>query len=1024
MKALLSGWMVLLLAAFAMAEEWRFEVCADAPRVVSCQIDKKVADSLETNGELAAVGKDGSPVSVPWVLDKSGKTPELVWLADGRRSFVVRPKQSVVKMPLTDLAVSAAADGAFLVRTSFFDLQHPAKGKGGFPERIRFPQSGQGDDSLYFLDRVVRRNAKGGLEQFRVDRDADAVPQLLLHTPLRSVIEVRTRAESVRIVYRYIYTAWSPTVRVDVSYEQDKRNEWLEVHTMHASWNPPKMRYPGYLTSGKDQIKPIQKRGEKSRNFGGSWAVYTDGTNAVGITSSVGVGGWDASNEFVYYIVAERDGWGSQEMDRSCLLYFGPLADGKTMNRWFSLDSSVRVFCNDRPWVPVEPLAIPPYAVVLEGKTFRIAFDSEERGFNCLGMENRMLSEPVSFGKADPEKAAFWTLRFWRDGDANKKLDVNNLAPGQKTVTRNAASITFKWERLSLEEDNGVLDVSATVALNATGDAAEWRLSVANRSTHWGLAETEFPVITHVVPQGVATAMLPLGNWGGRLFHQYRRGDRMLYPSSQTTSQTLAFLLGAAGLQITALDGLAQEKVFDTRGSALRIRYRCPDAGQPGAANAPDFAVETAAFTGDWWQAAKRYRAWATRQKWTSKGPLAKRADFSRKLGDAGLWMILGNTPQEVSNSTARVLAAFPDIPVAVHWYNWHQIPFDNSYPEYFPEKPGMKEVVSWMKSKGVLVMPYINARLWDQDIPSFSNAIPAACKKEDGRSFYVERYGSGRNLVPMCPVTKLWRDRVGSICERLINEIGVNAIYLDQVAAAHPAACHDRTHGHPLGGGAYWTEGYRELMKPIRDLAVRKGGVALTTECTAEPYTDSFDAYLAWFARSAEDIPFLPAVYSGYTVYFSSPQDSHDSLDSFCAMQGRDFLWGCQLGWNPPWILDAAHEGHRAFTVRLCRERLTHKQFFLEGELMGELPTPPGFPTVEVNWHRKPSVSCRMPAVMGTVWRDAEGKRSCVCLVNVSGEEQTFPYRLNGTDGRATLPPRSVKTIEAVGNVAKREPF
>ena len=363
-------------------------------------------------------------------------------------------------------------------------------------------------------------------------------------------------------------------------------------------------------------------------------------------------------------------------------------------------------------------------------------------------------------------------------------------------------------------------------------------------------------------------------------------------------------------------------------------------------------------------------------------------------------------------------------VPTGVHWYNWHQIPFDNSYPEYFPEKPGMKEVVSWMKSKGVLVMPYINARLWDQDIPSFSNAVPAACKKEDGRSFYVERYGSGRNLVPMCPVTKLWRDRVGSICERLINEIGVNAIYLDQVAAAHPAACHDRTHGHPLGGGAYWTEGYRELMKPIRDLAVRKGGVALTTECTAEPYTDSFDAYLAWFARSAEDIPFLPAVYSGYTVYFSSPQDSHDSLDSFCAMQGRDFLWGCQLGWNPPWILDTAHEGHRAFTVRLCRERLAHKQFFLEGELMGELPTPPGFPTVEVNWHRKPSVSCRMPAVMGTVWRDAEGKRSCVCLVNVSGEEQTFPYRLNGTDGRATLPPRSVKTIEAAGNVAKREPF
>ena len=32
----------------------------------------------------------------------------------------------------------------------------------------------------------------------------------------------------------------------------------------------------------------------------------------------------------------------------------------------------------------------------------------------------------------------------------------------------------------------------------------------------------------------------------------------------------------------------------------------------------------------------------------------------------------------------------------------------------------------------------------------------------------------------------------------------------------------------------------------------------------------DSFDAHLTWFGHAYEDVPMLPAVYSGYMVYFS----------------------------------------------------------------------------------------------------------------------------------------------------------
>ena len=655
---------------------------------------------------------------------------------------------------------------------------------------------------------------------------------------------------------------------------------------------------------------------------------------------------------------------------------------------------------------------------VLEGRGIRIVFDTATNGFGCLCIENR-LGEPVVFGHAEPGRASLWKLTLWRDGCATNTLTLDNHAPClDRTVTHLPGALRFAWRGLSPDGERGTLDVFATVALVPVGDAAEWRLAVTNRSERWGLASTVFPAIDRVVLPGAASALLPVGNWGASLFPNYSNGRRMNYPSCIVPIQTLSFLLEDAGLQFTALDDGAQDKTFDTTDLGLSIDYRCPDAGRPGAANAPDFAVETAAFTGSWWRAAKRYRAWATKQPWTAKGPLALRTDFNRRIADVGFWMNAGNTPAEVTNVTAKALAALGDIPLGVHWYCWHQIPFDHAYPEYFPERPGMSQAVAWMKSKGVLVMPYINARLWDSDIPSFTNAFPAACKKPDGRTHYVETYDSGRPLAVMCPTTPFWRTRVGDICAELMERIAVNAIYLDQVAAALPVACYDVSHGHPLGGGRYWADAYRELMAPIRVRAAQSGNVVLTTECDAEPYIDSFDAFLAWFARTPHDVPMLPAVYSGYAVYFSSPQDANDSLDAYCAMQGRDFLWGCQLGWNSAWPFDAVHREHLDFTLRLCRERLAQKDFFVYGELLGELPleatgSTQTVPIVEGTWNRNPACNFKMPAAIGTLWRARDGRR-LACLVNVSGKAINIAWQPDESSGKRplALAPRSVTSI------------
>lgn len=653
-------------------------------------------------------------------------------------------------------------------------------------------------------------------------------------------------------------------------------------------------------------------------------------------------------------------------------------------------------------------------APVLDGSSnIRIEFDSEERGFDCLSIKNRVSGNGVVMfgdGVSDGSRAGLWAMKFWKDGSPSQTRWLTNHSPSSRSVEASDGRLKFFWKGLSLGDEKDVVDVAATVNLAKGGVSAQWRISVSNRSKTWGLAEVEYPIIRHVVVSNTASALLPHGNTGGRLYERYSEGHNLLYPHGTVPMQTLAFMKDGAGLQFTTLDGKSQNKSFNTRGLDMKIWYRCPDEGRPGAANAPDYAIETAAFGGDWWVAAKRYREWALEQQWTSKGPLKDRKDFCKKIGNVGYWMIRysGKDAGDVTNSVAKMQAALPGVPLGFHWYNWHNSPFDVNYPEMFPARGGIKEAAEWMKEHGVFCMPYINGSLWEDEIASFTNALPYTCKKPDG-SYYTYKCGhNGNVLARICPTTEIWKKTLAENTRRLFDELNVDGVYLDQISCSLPQPCHDASHGHRLGGGEFWTQGYRELMKPIREDAAKRGA-GLTSECAAEPYMDSFDAFLACGENTPKDVPLLPAVYSGYALYFGSVESRKDSFDSYCALQARMFLWGFQLGWNGI-LLEKGKEEFASFTRELCRVRLENLDRFLYGELVGELIPVGEVPMVDVKWENKDVSEFKVPAVMSAVWADDIG----VCrafIVNISGEEQRFEFKLNphSETYSVTLPPRSV---------------
>ena len=157
------------------------------------------------------------------------------------------------------------------------------------------------------------------------------------------------------------------------------------------------------------------------------------------------------------------------------------------------------------------------HATILQGKGMCLAFDTEGKGFSCIGIENRVNPESAAFCGEKPGYAAFWSLTFWKDGAPTNALTIDNLAPCERKVERRGDALVFDWRGLSLGDEHGVVDVRTKVSLSQDGTAAEWRIAVKNRSRHWGLAETTYPLLRNVVKPMEADVLIPKGNWAGRL---------------------------------------------------------------------------------------------------------------------------------------------------------------------------------------------------------------------------------------------------------------------------------------------------------------------------------------------------------------------------------------------------------------------------------------------------------------------------------------------------------------------------
>jgi hypothetical protein len=924
-------------------------------------------------------------------------------------------------------------------------LTHDAKRQGGFPSQIAFAD-GKTLDSLRWNDRLYDPQ----LGVFSPAADPQAKVTLVAKGPLATAVRVTGRyvqadgkapPSAPQAVYDWLYLANRPLALVRATITQKETFSWPEVHFLELNY--PREAMPQWA-GGEPMERGRFTASNKSFGFS-QWGAILDGPRAIGMFQCGRALCYDGGPGT--YLHAHGDAawqpWGQTRRDFSAWLWIGIDPQPAEAIR----AAAVRLLTATQVTVTVRTvrerieqarsaLAALPLAEQQAG-WWRIAGAEQ---CEVLGRFEDALQA------ASGQRPAGWTvlsagdlglilqrseggvrLASLYDSSSRRQLLAPQVLPlldltlrhvtskemlqlkadagwtdCEVTTTDAAKGAEIRWQRPAEKRLDG-LRVVAQVLPGPTG-AFHWRLKVEGVPAAWSVWKARFPqlAVADLGPQ--AKVLLPRG--AGELQQDLWQRSfqyRGTYPSGWTSMQLLAAYDagGKAGLYVGMHDPLGSTKdiLVESRPAerAVTLAFEHPAANMGVGGNGFELTGEAVwqLLHGDWFDAAVIYRDWVRRSaRWYPRLGPEGREDTPLWMRELSAWAQCGGAPSECA-ARVKEFQKYLGVPIGFHWYSWHQIPFDNDYPHYFPAKPGFAGAVRDLQASGVYVMPYINGRLWDthdrgrEDFEFTRRALPAATKDEQGKP-YIEMYGSKESdgspvrLAVMCPTTELWRGTMRATVLRLFGECGVKGVYIDQVAAAQPQLCFDRTHGHPLGGGHWWTEGYWALIASIRK--AKPADCMLTTECNAEPYTQVFDGYLTWHWQYDGQVPVFPAVYGGAIQMFGRAYRDGPSKDLALRMKaGQQLVYGEQIGWLDPAVVQ--EKGNAEFLREVVRLRHALRRYFYAGEMARPPRLLGTIPRVTADWQWSGPWPVTTDALLAGAWQVPKEKKLVLLLVNVSDE-------------------------------------
>lgn len=562
---------------------------------------------------------------------------------------------------------------------------------------------------------------------------------------------------------------------------------------------------------------------------------------------------------------------------------------------------------------------------------FRLSFDSSTGSISQITdvVRGRELLAAES-------ATSLWLIEF---------VDGTVIRPGEakgftwKPKDNASRELVLKWFDFD-RPDAPELAVVATVMLDDHDAESRWRIEV-NGLSEQKVDSVSYPRIGSIKDRGGDTLAVP--QWIGektkfarqQLNSETGKGNKRQwdYPGILSMQFITFYSDDGAGLLLSTNDTQMLRKQFAAFGDGaggvgLEVVHLVAIEDERIERYEPSYEVQLRVFDGDWYTAADHYRDWATKQWWASDSRV-RSGEVPSWVRDTGIWVWnRGRSPGVVGPAIA--LQERTQLPVSVFWHWWHGCAYDVDFPEYLPPREGtqaFRAAVAEAESHGIHSIVYMNQRLWGMTAKSWTdrNAAEFAVKQPDG-TIRPEVYNTfvKAPCASMCIATPFWRETYADLAEAAVSDLGVAGIYMDQACSS--LSCYDASHGHPLGGGAYWMNGFKTLQADIRDRTKETKAVALAGEGCGEawlPYLDimlSLQVSLERYDGSGEwdPVPLFNAVYHDCAVQFgnyasltyppydelwpaiSAPEEPLALLDQkfatqFRLEQARSFVWGQQ---------------------------------------------------------------------------------------------------------------------------------
>ncbi len=578
----------------------------------------------------------------------------------------------------------------------------------------------------------------------------------------------------------------------------------------------------------------------------------------------------------------------------------------------------------------------------------------------------------------------------------------------QTTSTKNMHTWVFSDHK---EVEN--ISVILTAFCDSERSRISWDLSVQNESAVYSVQDAEYPRLT-MNTDDHTTLLSPYGS-----------GEIRRHLSSAAAHASLNYPGFGASLQCGAVyntkmgcgiyygvhDPAPAYKVcnFDKQlfKQTISFGFTYPFELIDKAGNSSSLAGKAVwqLFDGDWYDACMIYKDFVEREaNWLPEtdenGPIHT-AEWMKTCSH--WWRSMLDDPciepEKTRDWFEETLKAHEDlgVPSANHVYHWHQTMFDNEYPHFFPAKREFIRKAPLLQQAGIKLVPYINSRCWDDldggadDWEFTSKALPGTSKDLDGNTF-VElspfnkpNGGPKVRLAVMCPSSIVWQDTQCELVDKVYNELGMDGVYLDQIAAAKPNLCADPHHNHAAGGGSWWIDNYNQMVSRMKTHGPETG--AFVTECTGEAYMKTIEALLSWAWVRNSQVPAFSAVYGGKVALVGRDYNSLKDEEGVKIFAAESFLFGEQMGWIiPHQYLTTCY---REFYKKCVRAREAHKEFFYAGKLLRPL-------SIESDQTPITTYGCAMaegqiisvPAVMGAHWKKFADGEELIVLVNLSNSD------------------------------------